>query len=74
MDVDAKKPLSNGPVRSVRADRRRQDGRLSAATINGVTQASFTPPLVAIGVKTDSQTRALIDESKAFVLNLICDV
>jgi flavin reductase (DIM6/NTAB) family NADH-FMN oxidoreductase RutF len=48
-----------------------KDGRMSAATINWVTQASFAPPLVAVGVKADSQTHGLIDESKAFVLNVI---
>ena len=48
-----------------------KEGRMTAATINWVTQASFTPPLVAIGVKGDSQTHALIEESKAFVLNVI---
>jgi flavin reductase (DIM6/NTAB) family NADH-FMN oxidoreductase RutF len=48
-----------------------REGWMSAATVNWVTQASFTPPLVAVGVKTDSQTHELIDDSKAFVLNVI---
>lgn len=47
------------------------DGRMSAATVNWVTQASFAPPLVAVGVKTDSGVHALIDAAGAFVLNVI---
>ena len=47
------------------------DGRVAAATVNWVTQASFEPPLVAIGVKADSGAHALIKESKAFALNVL---
>ena len=32
----------------------------AAATVNWVTQASFVPPLVAVGVKADSQTHAVM--------------
>jgi len=32
-----------------------KDGRISAGTVNWVTQASFKPPLVSVGVKADSQ-------------------
>ncbi len=45
--------------------------RMTAATVNWVTQASFAPPLVAVGVKADSQTHAAIDESGEFILNVI---
>ena len=47
------------------------DGRMNAATVNWVTQASFVPPLVAVGVKADSQSHAVILESQSFVLNVI---
>src|SRR6266536_2969083 len=47
------------------------DGRVAAATINWVTQASFEPPLVAIGVKADSHGHALIKDTKAFALNVL---
>jgi len=42
-----------------------------AATVNWVTQASFAPPLVAVGVKTDSQVHAIIKETNAFALNVL---
>ena len=48
-----------------------KDDVVAAATVNWVTQASFTPPLVVVGVKTDSHAHALIKESKAFALNVL---
>ncbi len=47
------------------------DGQVAAATVNWVTQASFEPPLVAVGVKTDSGAHSIIKESKSFALNVI---
>jgi flavin reductase (DIM6/NTAB) family NADH-FMN oxidoreductase RutF len=72
MDADAKKTaLRMIPYGLFVLTARGKDGRMTAATINWVTQASFAPPLVAIGVKTDSQTHALIEDSGDFVLNVI---
>jgi flavin reductase (DIM6/NTAB) family NADH-FMN oxidoreductase RutF len=48
-----------------------QDDRVAAATVNWVTQASFDPPLVAVGVKTDSHAHPLIKATKAFALNVL---
>lgn len=42
-----------------------------AATVNWVTQTSFTPPLVAVGVKADSGVHAIIKETGAFALNVL---
>jgi flavin reductase (DIM6/NTAB) family NADH-FMN oxidoreductase RutF len=50
---------------------RGKDDAVAAATVNWVTQASFAPPLVVVGVKTDSHTHALIKESRAFALNVL---
>ena len=47
------------------------DGRVAAATINWVTQASFEPPLIAIGVKAGSGAHALIKDTKAVALNVL---
>lgn len=49
----------------------KKDGEVAAATVNWVTQASFEPPLVVVGVKTDSHAHAIIKESKAFALNVL---
>src|SRR5438309_3573914 len=47
------------------------DGRVAAAAVNWVTQASFEPPLIAIGVKADSGAHALIKDTKKFALNVL---
>ena len=46
-------------------------GRMSGATINWVTQTSFQPPLVALGVKKDSLIHDIIKESGKFALNVL---
>jgi flavin reductase (DIM6/NTAB) family NADH-FMN oxidoreductase RutF len=72
MDADAKKTaLRMIPYGLYVLTAAARDGRVAAATVNWVTQTSFAPPLVAVGVKADSQTHALIDESGEFVLNII---
>jgi flavin reductase (DIM6/NTAB) family NADH-FMN oxidoreductase RutF len=48
-----------------------EDGSVAAATVNWVTQASFEPPLVAIGIKADSHAHELIKRTKAFALNVL---
>jgi flavin reductase (DIM6/NTAB) family NADH-FMN oxidoreductase RutF len=48
-----------------------KDGRVGAATVNWVTQASFVPPLVAVAVKADSSIHGIILESRAFCLNIL---
>ena len=45
--------------------------KVAAATVNWVTQASFEPPLVAVGVKKDSGGHALIKEAGHFALNVL---
>jgi flavin reductase (DIM6/NTAB) family NADH-FMN oxidoreductase RutF len=45
--------------------------KVAAATVNWVTQASFEPPLVAVGVKADSHAHALIKDARAFALNVL---
>lgn len=44
---------------------------VAAATVNWVTQASFAPPLVVVGVKADSHAHAVIKKTKAFALNVL---
>src|SRR4051812_48288184 len=72
MDNDAKKTaLRMIPYGLFVITAQGKSGAPSAATINWVTQASFAPPLLAVGVKADSHTHAHIEESKEFVLNVI---
>ncbi|MGH7033371.1 MAG: flavin reductase family protein [Stellaceae bacterium] len=46
-------------------------GGIAAATVNWVTQTAFAPPLVVVGVKTDSGAYALVKTAKAFALNML---
>ena len=72
MDADAKKTaLRMIPYGLFILTGQAKDGRVAAATINWVTQASFDPPLVAVAVKADSHAHAIIKESKAFALNVL---
>lgn len=48
-----------------------KDGNVAAATVNWVTQTSFSPPLVVLGVKTDSGVYSLIREKGQMVLNML---
>jgi flavin reductase (DIM6/NTAB) family NADH-FMN oxidoreductase RutF len=46
-------------------------GNVAAATVNWVTQASFAPPLVVVGVKADSGAHAVVKETGKFTLNML---
>lgn len=71
MDADAKKiALRMIPYGLYVLTALGKDGRMSAATVNWVTQTAFAPPLIAVGVKADSLTHALIEDCGEFVLNL----
>jgi flavin reductase (DIM6/NTAB) family NADH-FMN oxidoreductase RutF len=72
MDANAKKTalrmIPYGLFVLTAADK---DGEVAAATVNWVTQASFAPPLVVVGVKADSGAHAVIKRSRAFALNVL---
>lgn len=46
-------------------------GNVAAATVNWVTQTAFAPPLIALGVKTDSGAYVVIKSSGKFALNML---
>ena len=72
MDADAKKTaLRMIPYGLYVLTSEAKDGRVAAATVNWVTQASFAPPLVAVGVKADSGAHDIIKESGSFALNVL---
>ena len=49
-----------------------QDGQdVGAGTVNWLTQTSFSPPLVAVGVKADSGTHQHIKDTGVFAVNVI---
>ena len=46
-------------------------GNVAAATVNWVTQSAFAPPLVVVGVKTDSGTYQTVKAAQTFALNML---
>ena len=44
---------------------------IAAATVNWVTQSSFKPPLVAVGIKCDSHPYTTVKEAKQFAINVL---
>jgi flavin reductase (DIM6/NTAB) family NADH-FMN oxidoreductase RutF len=46
-------------------------GELNAGTVNWVTQTSFKPPLVAMGVKKDSRLYSMVKDSGTFTLSFL---
>ncbi len=49
----------------------RHDDRLNASTISWLSQASFDPPLVMVGVKADTLTHDMVEGSGQFAINLL---
>lgn len=46
-------------------------GNVAAATVNWVTQTAFAPPLVVVGVKTDSGAYQAVKSAGTFALNML---
>ena len=48
-----------------------QDRRIPVGTLNWIAHPSFKPPLVAIGVKADSQIHDITKTARYFALNVL---
>ncbi len=44
---------------------------VDAATVNWLTQTSFSPPLIAVGIKADSKTHSYVKDTGVFAVNVI---
>ena len=44
---------------------------VDAATVNWLTQTSFSPPLIAVGIKADSKTHRYVKDTGVFAVNVI---
>jgi flavin reductase (DIM6/NTAB) family NADH-FMN oxidoreductase RutF len=53
------------------ATSRGADGSAAAGTINWVSQSSFEPPLVMVGIKRDSSLHAAIEGGGGFAINVL---
>ena len=71
MDLQAKKTALRKIPHGVYIVGVKQDAQLNAFTATWFTQVSFTPPLVALGIKKDSHSFEMIQQGKVFTVNLL---
>jgi flavin reductase (DIM6/NTAB) family NADH-FMN oxidoreductase RutF len=72
MNVDAKKTvLRMIPYGIYVLTAEDSNGTIAAATVNWVTQTAFAPPLLVVGVKTDSGAYRTVQAAKSFALNML---
>ena len=71
MDAEAKKHalrMINYGLYIVTA---KENNEVAAGTINWMSQASFTPPLVMVGIKNDSHLHPLIQRTGQFAVSIL---
>ncbi len=71
MDLQAKKTALRKIPHGVYVVGVKQDAQLNAFTATWLTQVSFTPPLVAVGIKKDSHSLAMIKADGVFSVNIL---
>ena len=71
MDLQAKKIALRKLPHGVYIVGVRHEAQVNAFTGTWLTQVSFTPPLVALGVKKDSHSFEMIKQSRVFSVNLL---
>ena len=71
MDLQAKKVALRKIPHGVYVVGVKQDAQLNAFTATWLTQVSFTPPLVAVGIKKDSHSLAMIQHGRVFSVNIL---
>ena len=71
MDLEAKKIALRKIPHGVYVVGVKQDTQLNAFTATWVTQVSFTPPLVALGLKKDTLSFQMIQKDPVFSVNIL---
>ncbi|MBI3458365.1 MAG: flavin reductase [Candidatus Rokubacteria bacterium] len=71
MDLQAKKVALRKIPHGVYVVGVKQGTQLNAFTATWLTQVSFTPPLVALGIKKDSHSLEMIRSDRVFSVNLL---
>lgn len=71
MDPQAKKTALRKIPHGVYVLGVKQGKELNAFTATWLTQVSFTPPLVAVGIRKDSHSLAMIQQDKVFSVNIL---
>ena len=71
MDLQAKKISLRKIPHGVYVIGVKQDSKLNAFTGTWLTQVSFTPPLVALGIKRDSHSLDMVRTDRVFSVNML---
>ena len=71
MDLQAKKTALRKIPHGVYVVGVKRGEQLNAFTATWLTQVSFTPPLVAMGIKKDSHSLEMIRQDRVFSVNLL---
>ena len=71
MDLEAKKIALRKIPHGVFVVGVKQDSQLNAFTATWLTQVSFTPPLVAVGIKKDTLSFQMIQRDRVFSINVL---
>jgi len=71
MDLQAKKIALRKIPHGVYIVGVKQGAQVNAFTATWLTQVSFTPPLVALGIKQDSHSLQMIKQDRVFSVNLL---
>ncbi|NQV43300.1 MAG: flavin reductase [Rhodospirillales bacterium] len=71
MDADIKKTALRMIPYGIYVMTAKDGDTIAAATVNWVTQTSFDPPLLAVGVKTDSGAYGTVVSAGHFALNML---
>ena len=71
MDPQAKKIALRKIPHGVYVVGLKQDALLNAFTATWLTQVSFTPPLVAVGIRKDSHSFEMIKHGRVFSVNVL---
>jgi len=71
MDLQAKRIALRKIPHGVYVVGVQHDGQLNAFTATWLTQVSFTPPLVALGIKKDSHSFEMIKQGRVFSVSLL---
>lgn len=73
MDNDAKKLALRSITYGLFIVTSRDGDEAGAGGVNWISQASFNPPLVMVGIKADSGSAAIIAKTGCFAVNTLAD-
>ena len=71
LNTDAKKCLLRKIPHGLYVCGVREEDEINGFTASWVTQGSFVPPLVVMGVRAESTSHGIIERSKKFSLNIL---